>query len=58
MSEEIKCVDVNDCQRCGHDHLHLVFKPLSNPVDKWNWWGTCPNKNEPILLMFFENKEK
>lgn len=57
MSDEKKCVCVNSCQRCGHDHLDLVFRPLSNPVDRWNWWGICPKTMEPILLMFAEDKK-
>lgn len=44
-------INVKRCQRCGKDHPELEFKPLSNPVDDWKWWATCPNTGEPVLAM-------
>jgi hypothetical protein len=31
--------------------LELVFKPLTNPVNDWQWWTMCPETGEPVLAM-------
>lgn len=42
---------IKNCQRCGKDHVFLLFSKLDNPADEWGWWAMCPVKNQPILMM-------
>lgn len=49
-------VDVRDCARCGGDHDHVIFKPLRNAADEWDWWGTCPALGQPIFVKVIEQK--
>jgi hypothetical protein len=43
------------CSRCGKDHKDLLFKEFVNPVyteeRTYNYWGMCPENNEPILMV-------
>jgi len=47
-------VTVHNCQRCQQDHDNLVFLPLANPADEWDWYATCPTTNQPIWMHFVE----
>lgn len=51
-------VDVMKCQRCGGNHIKMLFKPLRNPVDTYNWYGICPGTKQPVLMKMTVNKEK
>lgn len=53
MSERTE--DVKHCARCGQDHDRIIFYEFGRPiVDEdgtvWDWWATCPNTGDPILL--------
>lgn len=54
MSEQV-ITNVSRCQRCGEDHNQLIFQRLDNAIDNYNYWGTCPTKNQPILLKVVED---
>jgi len=48
-------VFVQNCARCGEDHLVIFKKFIANPIEDsdgttWDYWGECPNYREPILL--------
>lgn len=43
-------VTVHNCQRCGHDHAGMDFRPLPNPADEWKYWAVCPETQCPVLL--------
>ena len=49
-------IDIKTCARCGGDHDHLEFSPLTNPpITEWpdalsHWWATCPTSSEPISM--------
>lgn len=52
-ASNVKRISVKNCPRCGEDHVVVVRKfkgagPMVNggPAD---WWGMCPNTDEPIL---------
>lgn len=49
--------DIGHCARCEQDHVHVLFqKFMAHPISEldgsatWNYWGTCPVTNEPILM--------
>lgn len=43
-------ITVRVCQRCGKDHIKLLFKLLYNPADEYKYWAMCPEVNQPILM--------
>jgi hypothetical protein len=48
-------VNVKRCARCGKDHDHIEFAKFDEPVKdsdgtKWNYWATCLNTGDPILM--------
>jgi len=45
-----RLVTVRSCARCGQDHEDMVFEPLSNASDEWEWWGMCRTNQQPVLL--------
>jgi hypothetical protein len=47
-------VNVVDCQRCGETH-EMVFQPLANAIDEWQFWGMCPITAQPVLLAVIED---
>lgn len=49
-------VDLGSCARCGQDHDDLRFDPLSqaHDDDEWSHWASCPETDEPVLLMIME----
>lgn len=52
-------INVSHCARCGSDHRNLEFRQFNNPVlsedgIRYEYWGTCPNTVEPILLRIAE----
>ncbi len=59
-------VNLISCARCGGDHEKLPFKKFTFPVidlgsSTWDWWGMCPIRNEPILMLSVwhpENEEQ
>lgn len=47
--------DVKRCARCGKDHTKLVFvefsgEPIFIAEQPYNWFATCPETGDPILL--------
>lgn len=48
--DQFLTVTVRKCQRCNQDHESVTFRPLSNPVDDFCFWSTCPETYEPIHL--------
>lgn len=50
-------VSVRSCQRCGADHVGMKFQPLSNPADRFRFWGSCPVTGQPVLLAVIETEE-
>ncbi len=48
--KSLLAVDVRGCSRCGGAHDALRFEPLLNPDDVFEYWGSCPNTGQPILL--------
>lgn len=48
----MKCgsINVRGCQRCGCDHDELPVYHLTNPVDDFAFWTTCPIMSEPALI--------
>ena len=53
---EYMYLDVRNCQRCGGNHDHTLFKLMTNAPDEWKWWGACPALHEPLLLRRVEMK--
>lgn len=59
-------VDVKICARCGSDHDQLTFFELKRPMivefeieginkrEKYQYWGTCPEYKEPIMLQVIQ----
>jgi hypothetical protein len=41
-------INVSDCQRCGGTHRKLKARPLSNPVDEFDHYATCPVTRMPL----------
>lgn len=42
---------VKNCARCSQDHTQIEFKRFKfNPIDEFEFWGSCPTTGEPILL--------
>ncbi len=57
MAQNLKTIDVTACARCGGDHAELTFMefvrafaPIEAKPVVWNYWSTCPNTKEPILM--------
>jgi hypothetical protein len=43
-------VYVKKCPRCGADHSNVVFTPLINPINDYEYWVFCPVTHQPLLL--------
>ncbi|MGI4822263.1 MAG: hypothetical protein ACRYFV_13720 [Janthinobacterium lividum] len=43
--------EVNNCARCGGDHLQVEFQPFAAPPDDTTHWGTCQKTGDPILMV-------
>ena len=50
-------ITVTDCQRCGKNHMGLLFKKLANPADEWSYWAMCPTTQQPVLMRVVEGQE-
>ena len=59
LADELKrgvarALPVGNCARCGKDHDMLIFRRLTRPMAEedggWNFFATCPETKEPILL--------
>lgn len=55
LDHDMMRVDVIQCSRCGKDHTGIIFNvflqpPKTNDDVDWDWWGTCPNTGDPILM--------
>lgn len=57
MDKESKVVDLPACARCGEGHDKLLFKPLTNPLDNFEYWSLCPTTGEPILMWAIQHLE-
>ena len=43
--------EVKNCARCGGNHF-IKGIPLKHPeFGEFSHWGTCPNTNEPLLII-------
>jgi len=56
---------LESCSRCGENHSNLDFKKLGNPIIvgdnkeyEFNYWGICPNTNEPVLMKISSLEDK
>jgi hypothetical protein len=47
-------VDVKRCARCGEDHQKVVFKKLTRPGPRHQYWAPCPKNQEPIMMRVVE----
>jgi len=54
----MKTKNINNCARCGKDHIDIYFETFTNPptINKYTHWAMCPTLSEPIL-MWIEEEE-
>lgn len=49
---------VNRCARCGQDHELVAFNVLLNHPEDITHFGTCPNTQQPILMLMKEDAQE
>lgn len=42
--------NLRNCARCGGNHDKLEFRELTQPIDDYTYFASCPTNGEPILL--------
>lgn len=56
MKQENTAVYIENCARCGQDHMVNYKEFESPPVDgygaTWSHWAICPVSKDPIAIMF------
>ena len=55
-------LDIHKCARCGQDHIQVRFDRFTIPIEDsdgtvWEWFGNCPNLDEPILMKDIKESE-
>lgn len=50
-------INVKDCPRCHKEHEHMYFNPFLNPPLQYQFYGTCVNTNQPVLVRFRNSDE-
>lgn len=50
-------ITVEVCPRCGQKHEHMYFNPFLNPPLQYQFYGTCVNTNQPVLVRFRNHDE-
>mgnify|MGYP006297879239 CR=1 FL=1 len=55
--DKLVYMDVMRCARCGKNHRHLAFYPLTNPSDEFDYFGVCPVLWQPVLMAIEEQDE-
>lgn len=58
-------INVYNCARCGKDHIvenGVVFYQFTKPIEDsggtiWEWWGLCPEMDEPVLMKMFHKPD-
>ena len=43
-------IKISGCARCGNVHEHLEVFSLNNPPDDYEYFSTCPETQQPILV--------
>lgn len=49
MKTKIKIAKLDGCARCGKNHRNLIFRRLTRPCLKFNYWCPCPTNGQPIM---------
>jgi hypothetical protein len=52
-SRPVLIVKLNNCARCGGNHVMLSFKKLKHPAGDMTHWTPCPRNGQPILMQVF-----
>jgi len=47
-----KIIDLKKCTRCGKRHKNLEIHRFERPCLFFDFFGTCPETKEPILIIF------
>lgn len=50
--------DINNCARCGGQHVGLTFSKLTQPHNEFTYFSLCPGNSEPILLSVTGRSER
>jgi hypothetical protein len=48
---------VTNCARCQQDHEIEYFKFSKNGIRDCDYWGMCPNLNEPVIMKIVEENK-
>lgn len=55
--DSIRIDTLDNCARCGENHLFLTFRKLKNKAGKATHWCPCPTTHEPIMMHLAPEKK-